>query len=147
LGDTQELTALDMATNEYKFKTLKAILRKIREIAHKSPSVEVCGFLGFDKDEELFIIREESNTSPTPSQFFLINPLDYLLFKDKYEILGLFHSHVVGDEQPSDFDIKMAQNCCLPFLIYSLNTKKTHLYEPQITECDVNMVRRMKALV
>ena len=139
--------ALDMAHSEYKFKTLKATLRKMCEIAHKNPSVEVCGFLGWDKDEEFFIVKEELNGSPTPAQFFLINPLDYLLFKDKYEILGLFHSHVIGDEEPSEFDIKMAQNCCLPFLIYSLNTKKTHIYEPQIMECDVNIIRRIKALV
>jgi len=138
--------ALDM-DNQYKFKTLKAALNRVKKIAHESASVEVCGFLGFDKDGELFIVREETNDSPTPANFFLINPLDYLLFKDKYEVLGLFHSHVLGDEQPSDFDIKMAQNCCVPFLIYSLNTKKTHIYEPQIIECDVNMVRRMKALV
>ena len=139
--------ALDMANREYKFKTLKAALRKIQEIAHKNPSMEVCGFLGFDKDGKLFVIREEYNSSPSPAQFFLINPLDYLLFKDEYELLGLFHSHILGDEQPSDFDIKMAQNCSVPFLIYSLNTKKTHIYEPQIIECDVNMVRRMKALI
>ena len=138
--------ALDM-DKEYRYKTLKAALNRIKKIARESTSVEVCGFLGLDEDEEFFIVKEESNSSPMPAQFFLINPLDYLLFKDKYELLGLFHSHIIGDEQPSDFDIKMAQNCCLPFLIYSLNTKKTHIYEPQIIECDVNIVRRMKALV
>ena len=134
-------------TSKHKFKTLKAALNKIRKIAHASPVVEVCGFLGFDKDGEFFIVKEEYNSSPSPAQFFLIDPLDYLLFKDKYELFGLFHSHVIGDEKPSDFDIKMAQNCCLPFLIYSLNTKKIHIYEPQNIECDVNLVRRMKALV
>ena len=138
--------ALDM-DKEYRYKTLKAALNRIKKIAHESASAEVCGFLGLDEDEEFFIVKEESNGSPMPAQFFLINPLDYLLFKDKYKLLGLFHSHIIGDEQPSDFDIKMAQNCCLPFLIYSLNTKKTHIYEPQIIECDVNIVRRMKALV
>lgn len=138
--------ALDM-DKEYRYKTLKAALNRIKKIAYESASVEVCGFLGLDEDEEFFIVKEESNSSPMPAQFFLINPLDYLLFKDKYELLGLFHSHIIGDEQPSDFDIKMAQNCCLPFLIYSLNTKKMHIYEPQIIEGDVNIVRRMKALV
>ena len=135
---------LDM---EHKFKTPKAALNKIRQIAHKSPSTEVCGFLGFDKGEEFFVVREEYNSSPSPSQFFLIDPVNYLLFKDEYELVGLFHSHVIGDEEPSEFDIKMAQNCCLPFLIYSLNTKKIHIYAPQNTECNVNILRRLKALV
>jgi proteasome lid subunit RPN8/RPN11 len=137
---------LDM-DKDHKFKTAKAALRKIREIAHKSPRTEVCGFLGFDEDEEFFVVREQYNSSPSPAQFFLIDPINYLLFKDEYHLVGLFHSHIMGDEKPSEFDIKMAQNCCLPFLIYSLNTKKIHIYEPQNMECNVNIVRRMKALV
>ena len=137
---------LDMEMDS-KFKTLKGAFAKIREIAHKSPAAEACGFLGFDELEQVFVVREEQNSSPQPAQFFLIEPLNYLLFKDKYEMVGLFHSHIMGDEEPSEFDIKMAQNCCLPFLIYSLNTKKIHIYEPQNIECNVNTVKRMKALV
>ena len=136
---------LDME-QENKYKTIKAAFRQIKEIAHQHPAVEVCGFLGYDEEEKLFIVKQEHNNSPSPSEFFLIDPINYLLFKDEYHLVGLFHSHVSGDEKPSDFDIKMAQNCCLPFLIYSLNTKKIHIYEPQNIECNVNIVRRMKAL-
>ena len=137
---------LDM-DQEHKFKTPKAAFRKIREIAHKSPQMEVCGFLGFDEDGQFFVVREEYISSPWPAEFFLIDSVNYLLFKDKYHLVGLFHSHIRGDEQPSDFDIRMAQNCCVPFLIYSLNTKKIHIYEPQNIECNVNIVRRLRALV
>ena len=132
---------------EYKLKTLKGAFRKIQEIGNKNPTIEACGFIGFDQEDECFVIKEEDNNSPSPSEFFLIDPINYLLFKDQYEMVGLFHSHIIGDEEPSEFDIKMAENCCLPFLIYSLNTKKIHIYEPQNIECNVNIVRRMKALV
>ena len=146
LGDTQEPTDLDME-QEHSFKTLKGALGKIEEISHLSPSAEVCGFLGFDEDGDRFIVREEYNSSPWPFEYFLIDPINYLLFKDKYHLVGVFHSHVMGDEKPSEFDVKMAQNCCIPFLIYSLNTKKIHIHEPQNGECNVNILRRMRALV
>ena len=136
---------LDME-KDHKFKTIRAAFRKMQEIAHQHPATEVCGFFGFDEEEELFVVRQEHNNSPSPAQFFMIDPINYLLFKDQYHLVGIFHSHIAGDEEPSEFDIKMAQNCCLPFLIYSLNTKKIHIYEPQKMECNVNIVRRMKAL-
>ena len=126
----------------HKFKTLKSAFREIEQIGDQNPTIEACGFIGFDEQDESFIVKQEDN-----SEFFLIDPINYLLFKDKYEMVGVFHSHMIGDEQPSEFDIKMAENCCLPFLIYSLNTKKIHIYEPQKVECTVNILRRMKALV
>ena len=144
--DTQEQMDLDME-KVHKFKTLKSAFREIENIGDQNPTIEACGFIGFDEQDQSFIVKQEDNSSPSPSEFFLIDPINYLLFKDKYEMVGVFHSHMIGDEQPSEFDIKMAENCCLPFLIYSLNTKKIHIYEPQKVECNVNILRRMKALV
>jgi proteasome lid subunit RPN8/RPN11 len=74
----------------------------------------------------------------------MIDPLNYLLFKDKYDLLAIYHSHINTDAKPSEFDIKMSNNCCIPFLIYSIETKKFNLYEPQNLEIDVNTHNRFK---
>jgi len=59
--------------------------------------------------------------------------------------VAVFHSHILGDEKESEFDVKMSDNCCQPFLIYSLNTKKINIYTPKTIEADVNILERIKA--
>ena len=49
-------------------------------------------------------------------------------------------------ETESEFDMKMSDNCCQPFLIYSLNTKKINIYTPKTIEADVNILERIKAV-
>jgi len=60
--------------------------------------------------------------------------------------VAIFHSHIVGDESASEFDVKMSENCCQPFLIYSLNSKKINIYTPKNTEADVKILERIKAI-
>tara|TARA_R100001086_G_scaffold164353_1_gene88748 strand:- start:402 stop:824 length:423 start_codon:yes stop_codon:yes gene_type:complete len=122
-------------------------LKSIKENAHKNFTKEICGFLGFDKAQNKYVIKVERNVSEDPANYFMINPLSYLLFKEDYEMIAVFHSHIHGDEKESEFDIKMANNCCQPFLIYSLNTKKINIYTPESTEADVNKVERIKAAI
>ena len=129
------------------FKSAKAALEHIKIISNKSIRNEICGFLGYCKQSNQFVVKEAKNEADDPSQLFYINPLNYLLFKEDYEIIAVFHSHVVGDEEESDFDVKMSENCCLPFLIFSLNTQKINIYEPQKSDSDVNILERIKALV
>ena len=128
-------------------KGVKKALNKIKEIAHCSFKREICGFLGFDHNKKEYLIQVEENVSEDPSNFFLINPLSYLLFKDEYEMIGVFHSHIMGAETASEFDIKMSENCCQPFIIYSLNSKKINIYTPKTNEVDVNILNRIKAAV
>ena len=92
-------------------------------------------------------MQEEKNISPEPESHFLINPLNYLLFKDDYNMVAVFHSHVLGDEKESEFDVKMAETCCQAFLIYSLNTKKINIYTPKNVEGDVNILERVKEVI
>ena len=129
------------------FKSPKAALEHIKIISNKSIRNEICGFLGYCKQSNQFVVKEAKNEADDPSQLFYINPLNYLLFKEDYEIIAVFHSHVIGDEEESDFDVKMSENCCLPFLIFSLNTQKINIYEPQKSDSDVNILERIKALV
>ena len=60
------------------------------------------------------------------------------------DLLALYHSHVVGNEDASDFDIVMSENSCVSFLIYSINTKKFNLYKPKYTECCDNLLKKLK---
>ena len=136
--------ALVMEETHY-IKTPQYALQKIKELCEGNLKQEICGFLGFDESSNKYVIKQEVNISPEPSSYFLMDPLRYLLFKEEYKFIAVFHSHIIGTEEPSEFDIKMADNCCQPFLIYSLNTQKINIYQPQTVECDVNKLNRIKA--
>jgi proteasome lid subunit RPN8/RPN11 len=139
---------MDLATGkmgEY-FKEEEDALEYIKELSHQNFKGEICGFLGYHYQAHRYVIQKEDNIAPDPSSLFLINPLNYLLFKDAYEMVAIFHSHIVGDESASEFDVKMAENCCQPFLIYSLNSKKINIYTPENTEADVKILERIKAV-
>ena len=146
LEGSQEL--MDSATDEMEeyFKEEEEALEYIKELSHRNFKGEICGFLGYDYQTHRYVIQKEDNIAPDPSSLFLINPLNYLLFKDTYGMVAIFHSHIVGDENASEFDVKMAENCCQPFLIYSLNSKKINIYTPENTEADVKILERIKAV-
>ena len=123
----------------------KATLDHIKEICHKNFTKEICGFLGYDRKKKKYVVQHEENIASDTRIHFLINPLNYLLFKEKYEMVAIFHSHISGNEEASEFDIKMADNCCQAFLIYSLNSKKINIYTPETIEADVSILERIKA--
>lgn len=144
LGASQE--QMDLIMEEpIRSKGVKQALSSIKKLAHQNFKREICGFLGFDRDKKEYLVQLEENIAEDPSNFFLINPLSFLLFKDDYEMIGVFHSHIKGDEKESEFDVKMSENCCQPFIIYSLNTKKINIYTPKLLEVDVNILNRIKA--
>lgn len=126
----------------YKTKQQKRALTKIAEMCEKKVSIEVCGILGYDGDN--YIIQECKNISEKPSEQFILDPIQYLMFKDEYSTIAIFHSHIVGDETPSDFDIMMSENSCVPFLIYSLNTKKIHIHTPKYIDADEKKLNKIK---
>ena len=129
-----------------RFKKEREALEYIKKLSHQNLRGEICGFLGYDYSGEQYIIQQEENISPNPSSLFIINPLNYLLFKDCHTMVAIFHSHIAGDESASEFDVKMAENCCQPFLIYSLNSKKINIYTPENIEADVKILERIKAV-
>ena len=145
--DFQELMDLAMEETPIFINGERSALQKIKEIAHKNFTKEICGFLGFDKKQDKYVVKLERNISEDPANYFMINPLSYLIFKEDYEMIAVFHSHILGDEQESEFDVKMANTCCQHFLIYSLNTKKINIYTPKSVEADVNIVERIKAAI
>lgn len=123
---------------------IKQALQVIVDESESNSFIEICGFLGFDRKKEAYVVQNEKNVAEDPSQHFMIDPLNYLLFKERYDLLAVYHSHINTDAEPSEFDVKMSNNCCIPFLIYSTETKKFDLYEPQNLETDVNTYNRFK---
>lgn len=136
---------MDLVMEVNIFKNAKDALDKVKNYCLVSPSIEICGFLGYDPNKRKYIVQLENNCSSDPKNFFAIDALKYLLFKQKYQLAAVFHSHIIGDEKPSEFDIKMSENCCIPFLVYGLNTDKFEIYQPKNIECDVKILKRIKS--
>ena len=124
-------------------KSINKTLEKVTDFCKGSFINEVCGIIGHDSMK--YIFQEGKNIANDPRSNFVLDPLQYLLFKNKYETLCIFHSHVVGDENPSEFDILMSENSCIPFLIYSLNTKKFYLYIPKNIETDLDFIKKLNS--
>lgn len=139
------LEQMDLVMEVNIFKNSKDALGMIKNHCLANSFIEICGFLGYDPSKRKYIVQLEKNCSPDPKNFFAIDPLKYLLFKQKYTLAAIFHSHIVGDEKPSEFDIKMSENCCIPFLVYGLNTDKFEIYQPKSIEYDVKILKRIKS--
>lgn len=139
------LEQMDLVMEVNIFKNSKQALDKIESHCLAHSFIEICGFLGYDTQKRKYIVQLENNRSPDPQNFFAIDPLKYLLFKQKYTLAAVFHSHIIGDEQASEFDIKMSENSCIPFLVYGLNTNKFCIYQPKSIECDKKIIKRIKA--
>jgi proteasome lid subunit RPN8/RPN11 len=130
--------------NVLKHKSISNIATFIKENSHLHCKNEICGFIGWDEEDKKFIVSIEKNQAEDPKNFFMISPASYYMFANKYDMLGIFHSHIVGDEQPSEFDVKMSEACCVPFIVYSLNTEKFNIYEPSNSELNVKAFTRLK---
>lgn len=114
-------------------------LLHIRQWAEAKSTQEMCGFLGFDKENKTFAVTLEDNIANDPENYFAISPVRFLKFKTAYDIAAVWHSHVYGDAEPSMFDEVMAQGCQVPFLIYSCQTKQTGLYKPENSKHGYNL--------
>lgn len=134
----------DMHVNS--FSSVSDLLSFLRKKSESSLFAELCGMLGFNKQNEL-IYCEMQNRSAEPDKFFALDPYDFLKFIKDFTPIALFHSHIYGDENPSDFDIKSSNNSCLCFLIYSVTTEKFFIYEPQVKKYDVNTVEGIRNLL
>jgi proteasome lid subunit RPN8/RPN11 len=131
-----------------KFNIESTSINKIKKfIIDKSDAnfvTEICGFVGFNKKTKKYKVQVEENKASDPKNYFVISPLSYLKFKNENEIIAVFHSHISGDEKPSEFDIKTAELTCVPFMIFSINSRKFHFYEPQNKDFDVKIINKFK---
>ena len=115
---------------------IKSCLDFFKQESLACPNKEIVGLLGIQDGKPIAKIAK--NRAPDPQNFFAVDPLELLMFKLEYEFLAIFHSHIYGDSQFSVFDRKTADNCCLPFIVYSLGEDKFNLYTPPL--CDVSSV-------
>lgn len=144
LGDFLELIILDM--NNLFFPNLDSLIIFLKKESESSLLAELCSIIGLTPKNKI-VYRQMQNRSKDPSHYFMIDPYDYLSFLKDFRPFCIFHSHLAGDEKPSDFDIKTAENCCFSFLIYSVSTEKFSLYEPQYKDYDVNTIQGLKELI
>ncbi|NVM35093.1 MAG: Mov34/MPN/PAD-1 family protein [Candidatus Lokiarchaeota archaeon] len=126
----------------FKSKNKSEIINKIKDWSKKKRAVEICGFLGFKNEE--YILWLCSNIADDPKRYFAIDPIDFLYFQQENQMACVFHSHIYGDENPSEFDVTMSENCCIPFMIYSLNTKKFKIHEPKTNHANLDVLKRIK---
>jgi proteasome lid subunit RPN8/RPN11 len=131
---------------EYFFEDLKDLLNFLKTEAESNLFSEICAVVGINSEEK-YCCRFMQNRSKNPENYFTIDPYDYLSFILKNNCFGIFHNHLLGDEKPSDFDIKTSENCCYPFIIYSITTEKFFIYEPENKDYDVNIISRLKELI
>ena len=96
------------------------------EYANTDLKKEVCGFICY-KDNELSFKPAKNHSHA--DDIFLINPADFLKMKLDGNLLAIFHTHVNGREDPSEYDMKNSKNCLYPFLIYSLATERFGLFD------------------
>ena len=129
----------------FESQDLEKCLDKIKDWSTKRKAVEICGFLGFKNDK--YILWHCQNIAEDPTKYFAIDPLDFLVFKEENKILCVFHSHIFGNENPSEFDVTMSENCCVPFMIYSLNTKKFKLFKPKTNEADSFILSKVEKAI
>jgi len=134
-----------MGKEKLKTPSIQDALNQIKEWSSINLAGEICGLMG-EKDGQYILLLCE-NKSKNPRGSFAIDPLEYLLFSDKYNMIGLFHSHVSGDETESEKDIIMSENSCLPFFIYSLNTENFNIYTPKKPKVNVKTLESFKELI
>jgi hypothetical protein len=115
---------------------LKSCLEFFKNESLACPNREIVGLWGI-KDGE-FITKIVKNRAPDPQNYFAVDPLELLQFQKDCEFLAVFHSHIYGDSQFSDWDKVTSDNCLLPFIVYSLCEDKFNLYVPP--DCEVSSV-------
>lgn len=125
------------------FDNAEDLMSFLKKESDSNLFIEICGFFGKTEDGK-FIYVKAPNRAKDPSNYFVIDPYDYLCFINKYKCLGVFHSHILGSEKASDFDITCSENLCYSFLIYSIETELFHLYEPENKDYDVKDIEDIK---
>ena len=135
-----------MSNKDYIFSSFKELILFLKKESEYSLLAELCALVGLNKNKNI-VYRQMQNRSKEPENYFMIDPYDYLSFIKDNNCLFVFHSHLIGDEKESEFDKKTSENSCHAFLIYSINTEKFNLYEPEYKDYDVNIIEGLKELL
>ncbi len=111
-------------------------------VSNENPFMETCGFI-INEDGE-FNYLPQKNSAPNPNEMFHIPAINFLNAKQKYNLVAIFHNHLIEDPKPSKFDQSVAEITCYPMVIYSNLTKNFHIYEPKWMDVDVNILEGLR---
>lgn len=104
-------------------------LFKFIEYCENNPTVESCGVVVNKRGKKEFIPCK--NISLTPQNDFILDPIDYANATADGDIIYIAHSHVNQTEDPSSFDKASCNKGTVPWIIYSLKTKKYYNLTPE----------------
>jgi proteasome lid subunit RPN8/RPN11 len=108
---------------------------QVKAHALEKPEEEVCGFIILNPDNTISVERVK-NENPNKKLSFSISPKTFLEKKLNKKILGIYHSHPEGNENPSLHDLNISQELGMPFFIYSILTDNFFLHFPHSFEPD-----------
>lgn len=123
-------------------ENLQSCLEYFKRESLACPNREIVGLWGLKDGKP--VAKIVKNRAPDPQNFFAVDPLELLQFQKEHEILAVFHSHIYGDSQFSEWDKITSDNCLLPFIVYSLGEDKFNVYEPphcEVSSVNLNKVR------
>jgi len=107
--------------HQLKYIDFLKYLKKIKSYSERF-DYECCGIASTEKFHIL------KNISETKQENFLIAPKDYYDIIKNARIHFIWHSHVLGDERPSEIDIEYSSYFMYPSIIYSTISKKFSIF-------------------
>lgn len=112
---------------------MKDPFNEIRQLAHKTPNVEVCGFLLWDGRIEM-TVSPARNISDNPSEHVEIHSEDTVGAYKSQRMLAIYHSHTaLSKPEFSESDIAYSITLDIPLFMYSLRTDEFHFYRQRET--------------
>lgn len=99
-------------------------------IEHANGSeLEVCGFVFVENGD----LKTEAakNIAVYANDVFEIHPLEILRQIRGGKLAAIYHTHPTSTEQESTFDRFNCENSCIPYVIYSKETKNFNLLIPK----------------
>lgn len=118
------------------------IKRQIELDCEKNVNEERCGFVV--QNEDYFDLIYCENRAEDPVNNFYIPAKDFLHIKTNHKIVGVYHSHIKGTEEPSEFDKKTADLICYPFIIYAIENNKFNIHIPEMSDADPDYLEKLK---
>ncbi len=108
----------------------KKTRKQVRELCRAEPTIEICGLLVYHLNEiKAFKCR---NSSENPKENFTIHPKDYLKISlSGDEIVGIFHSHILNNNEFSLPDKINSSGLNLKSLLYCIETDSFLEFTPE----------------